>query len=881
MSAFTSLSKCPNCHANQLKLDNNGNYVCRACDQVFSAAQIEGTQTVKTNALAGVISAAVREIDSPESAIIYLETFFASYDWKAYAQTPDIYIDDLRVMVEKNKVKHPGDPKTWELEIGSIVYPVQKKIEALNDLQTALIEKYHGDISDVVDEFSAYNSVVGGIEEARDAIVLSLDSAIANMKRFGANAEDIKEAEESIAAVKAAISEAKAVNDVQELPLYQKHINQSEAKVVAAYSAKGINAEASYNAGLRAFELKNYSDAIAYFENITDYRDSKRYITLINTCFAFGEIVEAGGKTFKLDYHKEILGAVVALGGKKGCKKKKEEAPAEPAEEPKEDHESFDLFEIVNAAPAEKPSIAGFSEIICTYGDNIYYIKGKDKLCVYNVKSGVEKELDNSKYGYNTKDKDSMGLTFSKDKLYIKKVLEPEQFKKGCFNNKKKEAEFNKSQQNNYSMLLIDLRNAEISVAIEKMVTCLCLRDYIFFTVSEVVSEDKKNGKTYENIAKMHNLASGTTEILFEKKCEILSVNGTKVIYDTWHPNSLNRELRVIDYKTHEDTLLEANVFQYIRVTDNGVLYTVGNKNYSSLFHINLDGTKRVEIQPNFKKAQWTLDVMGTWLYMTRGSVIIKVSLEDQDKLVLAIDVKKIIRISGNFVYYISTNSEFRVVRLDGENNIVIAPGLTANDVSIGVTDIYYLRSEWVGDKTSKSLYRMDSDGHNVRKVLFDVDSMKDKNPDLSSSLIYILKNENKKYKITIGEDSHFEYFDVSSYYTLNKATGAQDTLLVLGAPNAENYADLANSKERGCLAFIKSLFKKKKVKDVIVEEVEKDVDYGQLTEEEGKAFGGVFAAVVNNNEETPADSEQEGNKNPLAGCKNGCASIFSKFKKK
>ncbi len=872
MSAINSLNKCPNCHANELRLNEAGKYVCLACESEFSASQIEGAASSNA-ALAAVVSSAIREIDSPDSALIYLDTFFDQFDWDSYLLLPDIYIDDLRVMVEKNKVKRPADAKTWQLEVAAISYPLEQKLAALNKLQNKILENYNGDISDVADDFGTYNSVAAALEEERDALIKVLNADLANMARFGASEEDQAKAKAAVARIKEALEAIGAVGEVEDFPAYKENAKQNEEKLIYSYKARGIDAVQHYENGVAAFEAKDYGRAISYFEQIRDFRDTAKLINYINTAFQFGEILEAGGKLFKVEPHKS---AAPDLKSGKGCgckKKKKEAAPvAENAEEEEVAVTTYDLFEINNTVVAKKPAVAGFSEIVHSYGDHIYYIKGKKELCVYTVSANASKVLDTSKHGYSTKDSNSMGFTFAKDKLYLKKVLVFEEFKgaSGCFSKKKNaaaEEEYNNGLRNNYSMIVLNLSTATVSVAIESMVTCICLRDLIFYTVSEVVSEDKHHHKTYANKARMYNVATGSSEVLFEKNCEILGVSGTKVVYDTWTPNSLNRSLHVIDYETHEDVLLENNVYQFIHLGSGKVLYTVGNKQISTLYSIDFDGQNRKEVHPRFSSTRWKVaEIIGNWAYMIKDSIIIKVSIETGEMTVLALDIKEIVRISGNYVYYISTGYDFRIVRLDGKDNLCIAPELSPDDISIGVTQVYYLRKEWTGNKNSKSLYCMDSDGHNVSKVLFDVKYMKDRSPNLPSSSIYVLKDAMRYFRIKIGENTSEESFKVSTYYTLNKATGEQTVLMELGLPTPENYHTLS---KKGC-------FGKKKPETVVIEEFEREVDYGQLTEEEGKAFN-LMNALASKPENGAHSQAAPGS---AAGTQNGCANNNNKKSK-
>ncbi len=823
MANLTAQNKCPSCYTvgEMTYLADKGVYRCAACEQEFAKAQIEGAPQVDTMAIH--VSEAIRGIDSPASALIYLETFFDSYDWNSYVNDASVYIEDLQIMVEKNKVKRPDDAKTWELEAKSLLIPLQRKMKALVTCQEKIADKYNGDVATVAEELSLYTVVAGALIAARPTLLRNFDSDIANMRRFGADEGAVAALEAECQEMKTALNDLIKSTDVEKLPAVKKRLAENEARTIAELAQKGINALDSYNSGVKAYENKHYSDAIAFFDQIKGFRDSQKYISIINTYFIFGdELVEAGGKLYKSAPHTALP---LAAGG--GCGAKKKQAPAsEETVEPTV--RSWDLYEIIDAAPEKHASISGLSKLVTTYGENIYYIKGGNEFCVYNVRSAQETVLDRSKFGYDTENENSSGFTFARDKMYLRKTLDIAAFKKGCFSTKKKEEEYKKSQQNNYAMLLIDLKRGTVDTVVEKMVGCVCVRDFVFYTVSEEIGEEKGHRKIYANIAKMHNFATGKTEILFEKNCEIVGVSHDKVIYTFWGPNSLNRELRAINYKTKEDILLEDNIYDILEIENGKVFYRVGNKKYSPLYSINLDGTGRLEIMPNYSSK--TLYIKLGWIYLYYASgLVIKISEDGKKKQILAYNVDQVIKFSGNYLYYISTGSakEFRMVRLDGKANVKIAEGIAASDISIGSQYVYYLRREWVGSRYSKSLYRMDLDGHNSKKILFDIETMKEKDALRSDSEIYVLKKEMRDYYITAGKKDWIESFLVSTYFALNKQSGEMKTVLVVGVPDKENYNNLTN---KGC-----SLFRKKE--EVVIDEIVPEIDYGQISEEGNEAF--------------------------------------------
>lgn len=828
MSKNQALNKCPYCFSvGEMKYDAaSDTYTCLACDQQFAKSMIEEKVS---SGMSAVVSQAIRDIDSPDSALVYLESFFETYDWEKYDLGEEVFIDDLRIMVEKNKIKNAINPKTWQVEFKSVADAICHKVGALKKLQAEILDKYDGDIASVSDEYMSYITASSAICDARDMIKKILEADIKNMKKFGADATAVAEAESTLAKLARDLDEVSVETEVESLPEVKKFMAEKERKQIEEFSKRGIDAEQRYNNGIHAYEVKKFGDALSNFDMIRGFRDVNRYINRINSVFFFGDLVVACGRTFKAETHKAI--PLDMSQAKKGCKKSNAAPAAAAAEEEEDLSGSLDLHEVVDGEVEKKASVSGFTGIICAYGDYLYYLKKNSEIWCYDVASKVEKQIDKSEFGYHMDDANEFGYSFDKKKVYIRKALTIDAFKaKGCFKAftaKKQEAEYLKSVQNNYSMLVLDLSRGEIEEKIPKMIGCIGVHDYIFFTVSECEVEDHKHGSTYVNKAKMYNLKSDTTEELFKENCEILGVSGNKVAYSIWTPNSLNRELHVIDYITKEDKLIEANIFKFLDIKKGKIFYKVGNKNVSPLFSVNLDGTERTEVYPNY--SQDDIDLVNGWIYIRKGGILLKVSVDGKDRFILAYDIGTIIKYAGNYIYYIdnSADKSFRVVKLDGTSNIKIADGIAAADISVGIKYVYYMRREWVGSKYSRSVYRMDLDGHNAKKIVFDVLAMKDKNSFDESAEIYLKKTEQKNYefKFKNSKDDFTQSYPITTYYTLKKQSGELTPVLVLGVPTPENF-----QRQGGC-AFSKKLVSPE------IKELPRVIDYGQITEEPGEAL--------------------------------------------
>ena len=253
--------------------------------------------------------------------------------------------------------------------------------------------------------------------------------------------------------------------------------------------------------------------------------------------------------------------------------------------------------------------------------------------------------------------------------------------------------------------------------------------------------------------------------------------------------------------KTSEDTLIENNVYDFFNVIDNKVYYTIGNRDFRPLVRANFDGTEREQVMLNVKKMEM---IRGGWFYVTKGTgvntVLVKIRADGKATRVLATSIKKIVRFDGNYIYYSDFNDNLHVVRIDGAGEKIVAKDV--EKIFPAEDGLYYCRKELVNDnETDLSLYHMDKDGKNIRKIVFNVDRVQD---DPISNTIYYSKFENIRYKVyKPGKENkaHYEFLNITKFYSMKKAesgkpAGAPEIFLTLGLPEHE--------KKKGCLAKFK-----------------------------------------------------------------------------
>jgi hypothetical protein len=150
----------------------------------------------------------------------------------------------------------------------------------------------------------------------------------------------------------------------------------------------------------------------------------------------------------------------------------------------------------------------------------------------------------------------------------------------------------------------------------------------------------------------------------------------------------------------------------------------------------------------------------------------------------------------------------------------------------------------------------MDIDGHNLRKLLFNVEGMRNFDQDT----LYVEMKDQIRFHIFVpaprkkDEKEYEETFPLTRYYTYDKATGKLTNVVTLGMPHPDKID------AKGC-------FGKNKDMESIFTEIPIEDDY----EEIGERAGAVFADEQSS--ATPAADEQSN-----GGCgKSGCSKLGNK----
>ena len=737
------------------------------------------------------------KIKSPVTALVYLETFFSKYDWETYKRTEVLGIPELDGMVNKFKVTQCDNAASWVLDFESKITPFLKKLEALGELKADIISGYNGEMTSALNsKCSLHKGLTERIKASVEDIFAALKADIESAERFG-ECEEItndmrRRFNEAVGIYNVTAIDYAAIDEFPEVKAVKEKLDREMNKKL---HDSGIDANATYEKAKELYNTQpNKINALRLFEAIRGYKDSENYIHAINEFFNFdSKLIKLVGKHFVL---KKVEEPTFRVTNPKKAKKKKKDTPELPKIPVKGIGPSVSLYEVVDGKIYEPALVSGISYVLSYYGNKIFYIKRNRTLCSFDAVTRVETELDHATNDSYPCDK----LYWNKDKtaFYIRKKLPAfKPVRGGClraiFSIFKKKPRYITDTKNNYSLLKVDEINNSVSVEIDRLVDITeCYDNRLFYISCPSVAGAVSGLPTFM----VCDLVSGEKSTVLGDDCHIHNVIGDTVIYSTWEPNEYNKMLFSYNLKTDVTTLIEANVFEYFTSSGTRVYYKVGNKKHAPMFSNNFEGTDRLEIMDNVKEVCAGFD---NRIYLLVGkdadSTLFK--MDGKSYVEIATDVDLIVSISASYTYYVDGCGNLHVVDNDGVKNTVITDDVDTDNIIVDRNYVYFLRHEPVGKDTSAaSLYRVDLDGRNLKKLVFN--AVKIQNYDDNS--IYVHRSVTTKFVATEMENDIVKSektlkYKISRFSVLNKNTDDEEEIVVVGLPSEKT-----NVEKRGCL---------------------------------------------------------------------------------
>jgi ABC-type multidrug transport system fused ATPase/permease subunit len=127
-----------------------------------------------------------------------------------------------------------------------------------------------------------------------------------------------------------------------------------------------------------------------------------------------------------------------------------------------------------------------------------------------------------------------------------------------------------------------------------------------------------------------------------------------------------------------------------------------------------------------------------------RNAALVKISVDGNKKITLCSRISKFIKFVDGYAYYLDNDNDLHIVRNDGKEDLVLVEDVDPRTIITDNEKIYFLRHETVGDATNNSLYSIDLEGNDIKKIIFNVDSIK----EYDETNIYLNKRETEKWRI-------------------------------------------------------------------------------------------------------------------------------------
>lgn len=799
---------CPNCGSKLTYKANDSTVMCFACDSSIEVSEFSKESKNNFGSAMGSF-AAFMGFDNPDSGVVFLENFFETYDWDTYQHTPELLIPEITEVIGNNKVKNGSIPETWYLDFMGLYVPVFKKFEALDMFSNEIREKFNPfDNTDALSAFDQYRSIATTLLREKESILKSLSVAIGFAERFALDGAKLSEMKSGITVLRNVykIIATKqitnrdgypvtvVIDSIETHPAYESAKKDFAERNRKKYLASGINADSVYSSAIAAYNAGKKVEALSLFESIREYSDSAIYIKEINQYFSFfGEMYRFAGKHFI--YKREVFNADTL--DVNNASKKKNNAGDVIAEVYATD---LSLYEVVNGVPAKEPIVKGIAQVIECYGSKIFYFKAGKGIACCDIIKKTETIIDK---GLPEQYRDARGKYFDvcvadHAPIFAVKKLYKEEEKTGCLKSPKKP---DVEKLNPYTIVTIDMEKCTATTLVPEMLDAkIADGDKIFYTLAykEKTSKSVAGGclatKKEEKICTrlmVCDIAQGTVTKVLDEDCEIHEVYENRIVYTLWVPNDYNEDLHVYNIDTGEDILIEKNIREFACIINDMLYYTIGNAEFEPLVRNNFEGTQREQVMLNIKKIE---RVRAGWFYVTKGygynKALVKIRIDGKVRIPICTAIKDIVLFEGNYIYYTDAFNCLRVVRVDGKENRIIAEKVST--VFPAKDGLYYCREEKVGDRESAlSLYMMDRNGMNIRKIVFNVDKVQ--NDDIDNS-IYYSKAENVRFKVyKPGKESKalYQFFKLTKFYKFKKASafeGASDPelILTLGLPKQE-----------------------------------------------------------------------------------------------
>ncbi len=721
---------CPMCGA-PLKAENTKDpIVCVYCDNTIvpvaeTSSKKEANHGFDLAATGGKFK--IEGIKTPSSALAYIEQFFEDYDWDSFAYAQNLTIAEIDKLVDSLKMTSADDKNTWLVAFKAVFVPYCKKALSCKNIISDIIEKYKNNDLDAYSKFDAYKRVVSSLSNQNASVAGNLQKFIEKAKKYGATENEIADLNDELDSIKDSLN-LTVYSSIEEIPGIRSYIQEKDLEIARSLATKGIYAEAEYARAKALIGSQNYVEALDLLLSLDGYSDSGKLAEKVDEYFIMNNVLEIAGKRYF--FKKTSTG----------------------------DISSLTLFSTEGDKISNKALIKFIDKIVTNYADIIYYIDTEKKLRRYCLSTGKNEKLCKASVS-------GKNMYVHNRKVYI---LSQGEAKK--------------------QLLELDLPTGKVESVISSINEIILFENnklvYLGHPLLSSNEASGSKGKT-EAVKKSVNVLNVDTKeitVVGKKGVEVEGFIGNSVIYTCKAPTKNNLNLFVKELGNNDsEKLIEKNIFEFLKVFADKLLYNIGNSKNKSLIYANADGSERKE---------WALKIstllfeQGGWVYFLRrsgyNSLLCKAHIGDTAFSIVATDVDEFVEIKNGYLYYKNFYSKLIKVRMDGTNlqelcdNVKEVINIKDDSVVFVSVDEKTNTNEFAQSaRLINSIYKVDFTGSGKRKLVYNVKNVK----EFDDTTVYYSTVEKK----TSGESSSTEYTPkIENLYKVDTENGDTEKLLTL-----------------------------------------------------------------------------------------------------
>jgi hypothetical protein len=796
---------CPVCGAHlTVEKDSNESVQCPYCDTLVVPIELNGStkdNKAKEEKLDSLYtSLQLSNIGNPTAGLAFYDSYVLTYDWESFnLSTTRFTLPDLNEVVGNLKISSPTLKETWLLEARSIMLPITKKIEGLNIISKRIEEMYlKNDDTDIYEVLDNYRIIVNRLLSIFDVAKKHLLADEELFNRYGPSAVEKGSFHKTIADfLKNFEDKVYAIKEPQDLKNVQEALLKRDEEFKQNFlETRNIDPDAEYEKAIGYINNREFNKALDCLRPISNYKDSQRLISRANKYIEYFFKNKKGylcGTLRICDTYYYVSNAAPVIADY--CKHPNLNIPQTRC------LDYFTIYAINESHKKGQVLLDHIKNIVTHYGTILYYIDDNNSLKTFNFNDNSSQTIEENLYLATEEN------TFDANLVNQKNVYS------GTINN----GSFIRYQEDIYTNYFVQCRanvvnkcniasKDIIALDLDKMSgqkrTLVNDVNYIYDLKDGTFLYVNSLGETLT-----YNIAQSATNSTIPSNCKIAFLKGNHLIYTKENPTKYNLALYIKDFHSPKENmgiLLEENIVDVDCLYKDYIFYCVGDATTKRLIKIKLDGTNRQEVLNNYYESYCS---KANSLYYLKGEkynkTLFKINIDTFEVISLANNISEIHKFIGDYLFYTDIFGYLCCVRSDGThytrivNNVYDFLGSHNGIIYFtkkqygGTTTIYESDNDKKTKKVQKkmsekekenlaaytneiigySLYSVNTEGKELKKILFSVDDVDTLGSDNNAIFAALLEDHNyvcktKKYECMF----HRSLLNIS-IYNLEKNT--------------------------------------------------------------------------------------------------------------